>query len=404
MTEPSPLDVVSKWLSARLQARSQELAQLWLDRVNDVLRINGDRVPSREVLDHILNLIQEIADYIAQPYGRQVAGQTWAVRKAMQLCELRYTRQTSAHQLLREYQILGEVLDEFCQQELAAAEPPPDPLTAVRVVSRVLRRVRFVQQQTLEIFVAKYADTISRQTEQLQQFSSLVSREIYRPLGVLQVMTKALTVKDGDVDSVRMMDIFNRSVAHLTEITGKLERLVRIARTSSAQSTEQRVDLSAVAADVVEQLEDMAVARDVEVRVHEPLPVLHVDAVCAELVFVNLIANGIKYSDPDKRRRVVEITAVKGQPQPSVEVRDNGIGIPAEKLQRLVKELVRPPRPSVQAPPRGLGLGLSVVRECMDDAGGWVRVESREGIGTTFTLAWPAPDGWSKIADSSERS
>jgi signal transduction histidine kinase len=401
MIEESPRDVVSKWLAARLRARSQELAQIWLDRVNDMLLLSRDKVvPSREVLDHILELIQEIADYITQRYEEQVAGQTWAVRKAVQLSELRYTRQTSAHQLLHEYQILGEVLEEFCQQELAAAQPPVDTLSAVRVVSRVLRRVRFVQQQTLEIFVGKYADTISQQTEQLRQFNRLVSHEIYRPLGVLQVMTKALTVKEGDVDSVRMMDIFNRSVAHLTEITGKLERLVRIARASTAQSNEQQVNLSDLVADVVEQLADMALARGVQVSVDDPLPVVRLDAVCAELVFVNLIANGIKYSDPDKPRRVVEIAGVKRQPQPSVEVRDNGIGMPTDRLQLVLTELVRPARHSVDTPPRGLGVGLSVVRECMDDVGGRVGVESRQGVGTTFTLTWPASDGWSKIGDS----
>jgi signal transduction histidine kinase len=402
MIEQSRGDVVSKWLATRLRARSQDLAQLWLDRVNDMLVSSKDKdIPPRQVLEHILNLIQEIADYITQPYEAQVAGPTWAVRKAVQLCELRYTRQTSAHQLLHEYQILGEVLEDFCQQELAATQPPVDALTAVRVVSRVLRRVRFVQQQTLEIFVSKYADTISEQTEQLRQFSRLVSHEIYRPLGVLQVMTKALTVKDEDVDSVRMMDIFTRSVAHLTEITGKLERLVRIARASTAESAEQRLNLSMVAADVVEQLADMALARGVDVRVHEPLPVVHIDAVCAELIFVNLIANGIKYSDPDKSRRFVEIVSVKGEPQPRVAVRDNGVGIPADRLQHLVKELVEPVREGVDSSACGLGLGLSVVRECMDDVGGRVLVDSREGVGTTFTLTWPARDGWSKLGDSS---
>jgi signal transduction histidine kinase len=408
MIDDSTRDVAAEWLAARLQARRQDLAQLWLDRLNDALLISKDRAfPTRDVLDHVPDLIQEIADYLKQPYSEQLAGQTSIMRKATSLAELRYARGTSVHQLLHEYQILGDVLEEFCQQELAVAKPVIDAVSAVRIVGRVMRRLRLLQQQTLGIFVGKYTHTIGQQTEQLRDFGRLVSHEIYKPLGVLQVVAKTLTVKN-DVDAVRMMDIFDRSVAHLAEITDKLERLARITR---ATMPSEQVDLTSLAGGVAQQLEDMATARDVHVRVHEHLPVLQIDAVRAELVFVNVIANAIKFSDPGKRRRIVEV-APCGRAEPSVEVRDNGIGIPEERLQRIARALARPdPRQEVD-PRRGLGLGLSLVRECMNDAGGSVQVESRQGVGTTFTLTWPVfaqtprrgspgPDGWSKIRDSS---
>jgi signal transduction histidine kinase len=126
--------------------------------------------------------------------------------------------------------------------------------------------------------------------------------------------------------------------------------------------------------------------------VEENLPELFVDPARTELVFLNLIANGIKYSDPAKRRRVIQITAKPGAPRPTILVQDNGIGIPAERLQHIFREFVRA---HAQRDDDGgvqvLGLGLATVRECMDAMGGDVRVQSREGEGTTFTLTWPSP-------------
>jgi signal transduction histidine kinase len=74
-------------------------------------------------------------------------------------------------------------------------------------------------------------------------------------------------------------------------------------------------------------------------------------------------------------------------------VRDNGVGIPADRLQNIFREFVRAhAQRDNERGARGLGLGLAIVRECMDAANGSVRVESREGVGTTFKLTWPRPD------------
>lgn len=86
---------------------------------------------------------------------------------------------------------------------------------------------------------------------------------------------------------------------------------------------------------------------------------------------MNLFANTVTYSDPAKAVLVVRfgLGTTDGR---TLGVEDNGIGIPAAKRSQ------------------GLGLGLSIGRECMDAMGGTVAVESADGQGTTFVLAWPA--------------
>jgi signal transduction histidine kinase len=128
----------------------------------------------------------------------------------------------------------------------------------------------------------------------------------------------------------------------------------------------------------------------VQVRVEENLPELVVDAARTEVVFLNLLANAIQYSDPAKRRSVVQVTAKAGAGQPTIVVQDNGVGIPADRLQHIFREFVRAHAQRGEHS-GGHGLGLAVVRECMDAMGGTVRVQSRVGEGTTFTLTWPPP-------------
>ena len=131
---------------------------------------------------------------------------------------------------------------------------------------------------------------------------------------------------------------------------------------------------------MVDKLEEMAPARDVRIQVDSELPVLGVDIGRTEIVFVNVIANAIKYSDPAKAARVIEVVSVRDAAQPTVIVRDNGVGIPSRRVQHLFREFARAhAHRDRDLRGQGLGLGLSIVRECMDAAGGSVRLESEEG-------------------------
>jgi signal transduction histidine kinase len=75
---------------------------------------------------------------------------------------------------------------------------------------------------------------------------------------------------------------------------------------------------------------------------------------------------------------------------PQLRVEDNGIGIPAAQRAAIFEQFVRVhAHLDDELGSQGLGLGLSIVRECMDAMGGAVAVESVESEGTTFVLTWP---------------
>lgn len=373
--------------ASRLTAEHTPLSRAWLDRLDQLLEVDRrDVFPSHQLLDHIPELLREIAAYMRAPADQEIAANTAVMAKAVELGLLRFDQNASVHQLLREYQFLSEILEGFFAREAAILGERADATAAVLAVARAQQAVRELQRKTVDAFIARYSETIEQQQAQLRNFGRLVSHEIRQPLGVLQVVARLLP-PPGDDAQRRLAATLERNVVRLAEVTGKLERLARLTRTSEQAPNDQAVDLAAIAHDVAAQLADMADVRGVRFEIAAALPTLTADAGRVELVLMNLLANAVKYSDPAKDARVVRILAGGGS---SVRIEDNGIGIPADKRALIFDQFVRVHQHlDDELGAQGLGLGLSIVRECMDAMGGTVTVESVEGQGTAFSLRWP---------------
>jgi len=119
--------------------------------------------------------------------------------------------------------------------------------------------------------------------------------------------------------------------------------------------------------------------------------VLTIDVGRLELTFINLLSNAIKYADPAKPVRWVEVSERAGDDSRcQVAVRDNGIGIPSESVATIFDQFTRAHAEAGQGVHvSGLGLGLSIVDDCIRAMHGRIEVESSEGVGTTFVLTLP---------------
>ena len=154
----------------------------------------------------------------------------------------------------------------------------------------------------------------------------------------------------------------------------------------------RHISLPAAAAEVARQLRESARGHGVEIKLSD-LPSIDVSAAAFELCLSNLLANAIKYSDPAKDRRWVEVRAYMltpddgGPPETVVEVRDNGIGVPEAKRSDLFKRFFRAHEDSNGAI-EGTGLGLSIVRETVTTLGGRAWADFYED-GTAFFFTMP---------------
>jgi PAS domain S-box-containing protein len=101
-------------------------------------------------------------------------------------------------------------------------------------------------------------------------------------------------------------------------------------------------------------------------------------------VLINIISNAVKYSPAGSK---ILLSAVIFGDQVQISVKDNGIGIAQEHIDKLFSQFYRVTNPGNM--PEGLGLGLYISKEIMDGHSGKISVESEEGKGSTFSIIFP---------------
>jgi signal transduction histidine kinase len=375
-----------------MRANHQLLAARWFERLVELLPVDArDVFPTESLLDHIPALIVEISAYLREPEADAIAANTAILEKARELGALRHAQQASLHQLLREYHVLSGVLVTFVLEEMDRLDVTPEPSAGVVLVARLHQAVDVLAQSTVESFVALYTQTITDQRERLEQFTRMAAHEWRQPLGALQFGVKLLKVEGLDqARTHRTLEIVERSVDQLVALTQKLETVARM-NDAGDNPVDQEVSVATVANEAARQVREMADARSVEIRVGDTLPTLTVDVGRLELVLVNLLSNGIKYSDAAKPERYVEITGGDtGDDLCRIMVSDNGVGIPAASLHTIFHRFTRAHDDRADLKHvGGMGLGLSIVEDSVQAMHGHIEVVSTEGVGTTFVLTLP---------------
>jgi signal transduction histidine kinase len=390
-------------LSLRMAAERTVLATRWLEGLNDLLSVPAQAVfPSNRLLDHIPALIEEIAAYLRAPAADEIAANTAVMNKARELGILRHEQQASVHQLLREYEILGEILERFVVDETRRLGLSPTADECFEVLQRLTRSARTLMRTTIDTFIGEYTAAIQERNERIRKFNQMASHELRSPVGTLLFAGTLLGSAHGQVnaDPQRLSKLGATIRANAERLSWLIDNLQRMTGLTDPLETpsEQRVDLETMASEVARQLADMAAARGVVIRVGPKLPTTVLEPARLELVLLNLVSNAIKYSDVRKPDRFVEITALEpppADPTMTLCVRDNGLGIPEADCQAIFERFVRAHADrDGELGVTGSGLGLSIVADCVQALGGSVRCESTVGEGTTFFVTLPgrAPD------------
>lgn len=383
-------------IAERIVAAHVSIAARWLERLRDLLPLSANEVfPSEQLLDHIPALILEIAMFIRTPEQQAVVANTSVTAKAQELGQLRHDQRASIHQLLAEYRLLGSILSHFVQAEVESLRPMPPATHAIGVIRRIEEAIGILTQTTVDTFVSKYTETIAAHASRIESFNRMVSHELRQPLGTLLYAFPLIRSCDGSADDGkrdRLLGTMERNVVRLIRLMEQLEVLSRVQTPNAERPDIQRTEVSAVAWEVARQLREMADSRGVDIRVAPTLPVLEIDVARLELILMNLVSNAIKYSDPAKHERFVEIDngPATSPTTTCIAVRDNGLGIPADSLQSVFSRFVRVHTDrDAQLRVRGSGLGLAIAAECAEAIGGSIRVQSVVDQGSTFFVFLP---------------
>lgn len=371
-----------------MRAAHVELAARWLERLHALLPVPLTAVfPSASLLDHIPDLIEHLADDIASNADQALVANTAVIAKAQELGELRYGQQASVHQLLREYRLLAEVLSGFIAEKTKGLEA--HAAEAFAASARLHEGVFVLMQTTVDTFVARYAETVKRQTTRLEGFNRMVTHELRQPLGTVRSAVDVLKHESAPAEArARCIELIETNTRRMASLTTRLLALSSL-EVDSLQT--QEVELSRLVEDAASQLAETAARQGVELRLAVPPVRLTTDPARVELVLINLISNAIKYADPSKPTRFVEIAGAEDAERIRLTVSDNGIGIPEAHLDRVFDGFHRAHAArDKELGAEGIGLGLAIVAECVRHLGATIRLDSTEGAGTTAHLRFPS--------------
>jgi signal transduction histidine kinase len=381
-------------LADRMRAAKQELVTQWLNRISERVAISTHRVfPTHSLINHVPLLIEGIAGYLKRP-ERDIDAKAPVVAKAMELGALRHEQGFDAYELLKEYEMLAEILFDFmrvCAEEIRDDAPRGDFLA---VWQRLAQAIELIRQATVSHFLRLQSAQINERENRLRKFNRTVAHELKNKVHTMANAASALD--EGwvtDSERQRFTRIITSSAKDLTRVLENLETLSR----SPGESRHCRnVLLPEAATEAVRELKDAAAAKGVDVRLAEDLPPIEVDAATVELCLMNYLSNGIKYSDTSKGERWVGVEARVEGPDTEkdrevvVRVYDNGIGVPPEKREQLFQEFFRAHDDTVTGA-EGSGLGLSIVRETVESIGGRAWAEFPDDVpGSVFAFAIPA--------------
>jgi signal transduction histidine kinase len=394
-------------VAQRVTMERLTLAEQWLGRLRELLTVElNDVFPSDQLLDHIPLLIANIATYLRAPADEEIAANAAVIDKARELGLLRHEQKASVHQLLREYEVLEEILESFVSAETQRLGLQPTSEECFEVLRRLTRSIRTLMRTTVDTFVSEYTTTLQERNDRIRAFNRMTSHELRNPIGTLLFAAAALTHERVRSDPARLDKVTSTIRSNAERLSWLVDNLQRLARLGDPLDvpSQQHIELEGLAGEVARQLEEMAAGRAVSIRIGRDLPTLFGDPAHLELILLNLVSNAIKYSDPEKPECFVEI-AVCGDAGAedvcTVCIRDNGLGIPDADQSAVFDRFFRAhAHLDGELGNSGSGLGLAIAVECVKALGGSIRCESAVGHGTTFFVTLPRREPQSPAASA----
>ena len=207
------------------------------------------------------------------------------------------------------------------------------------------------------------------------------------PLNSVVTLLSWIEKNEPDGTRRKMMEDCREGVRHLV---GNIESLLVTARHDRKKLIlcKKETDMAALAERIRKEMDALFMGKAHTLTIENKLPqgfTLQADTMYMENVLRNLVENALKYADEGVH---VQVRLSAGEGKMKMEVKDNGWGIPRKSLKRIFRQFYQVPRSNDRIR-KGYGIGLAQALYIVQAHKGDIKVKSREGEGSLFTVILP---------------
>ncbi len=243
----------------------------------------------------------------------------------------------------------------------------------------------------LSIFYTAYTWRVSRVEKrnaelrklnsELDSFVYSTSHDLRAPLASILGLVNLSRMETQNKD--HYINLIEKSVKKLDLF---INEIIDYSRNARLELTVTVIDFEYLLSEIFDNLEYLEEKKHIKksINVSGKIP-LYSDKVRLGIILSNLIANALKYYNPNNPSPYVLIQVTTGKAGATIKVTDNGIGIAEEPKKNIFRMFYRASDKS-----SGSGLGLYIVKEALEKLGGTIKVSSKLGIGSTFEIVLPS--------------
>lgn len=248
-------------------------------------------------------------------------------------------------------------------------------------------------QAAIAIDNARLYDQAQQAVSAREQFLSMASHELKTPLttlkGSVQLLSRQLS--QTELDRERLSAYADRLQVQMNRMEQLVADLLDVSRIQQGRLDlrPEVCDLREIASEVLVRCEEASERNEghrLVLGAPEPVKAM-VDPIRIDQALTNLVSNALKYSPQAPQGGTIRLSVAQQNGDAVLAVSDQGIGISAADQERLFQPFAR--SEAVRGTVSGSGLGLHITRQIIEQHGGQITVESKVGIGSTFTIRLP---------------
>src|SRR6478736_4288975 len=247
----------------------------------------------------------------------------------------------------------------------------------VSLIDQRNKQLREIKEQS--VLLKSHYDEVDKLNHELDNFLYSTAHDLRSPLASLSGLVRLMKIENKQDDFIPYLEMMKRSIGRQEDF---ISQIVSYSKNKKLDIHPELIDLKELAENIFQDNEFIAEGAHIQKYVYynNESPFFS-DRSRVQIIFNNLISNGIRYADSNKTDQFIQLKIHTTETEAHIEYTDNGVGIASEHLDKIFNMFYRANLES-----KGSGLGLFILREAVIKLHGRVTVESQEKKGATFVI------------------